>query len=312
MQSRPGGRGQVRQRVICQAGTPIRWGREAAGFDGPRLKDMPKNTGRQFEKLTQQIFAEVLNRGEVRTVEVRHDVTLAGKTTNHQVDVYWEFERGGIRYITVVQAKDWTRLVGQGELLKFKEVLDDLPHQPRGVFVVRAGYQAGALTFAAAHGILLYVLREPTQADSWQVNLNLSAYCPRASDIRLIHDEAWRLEEAAMLRLTEAPRITIAAEVWELAVYDQSGRQSGTVKDVIDAFYPGGFRELPPTRMAHRFEQPTFIRTGVDGFPRLKIDAVEAIISVDKFETKWAFGAKELVGFILEDVTAGTALAFDR
>jgi hypothetical protein len=273
---------------------------------------MPKNTGRQFEKLTRRIFAEALNRGEVRTVEVRHDVKLAGKTTNHQVDVYWEFERGGIRYATVVQAKDWTRPVGQGELLKFRGVLDDLPHQPRGVFVARAGYQAGALAFAAEHGILLYVLREPTGTDFWQVNLNLSVYSPRASDIRLIHDEPWMLEEAASLRLPETPRIAIAAEVWEFAVYDQSGWQSGTVKDVIDAFYPGGLRELPPTRMTHRFERPTFIRTGVDSFPRLKINAVEATISVDKIEARWAFDAKELVGFILEDVAAGTALAFDR
>jgi hypothetical protein len=127
-----------------------------------------------------------------------------------------------------------------------------------------------------------------------------------------MHDEAWMIEEATSLRLPEIPKIAIAAEVWELAVYDQSGRQLGTVKDIIDAFYPGGLRELPPTKMAHQFERPTFIRTGVDGFPRLKIDAVEATISVDKIEAKWAFDAKELVGFILEDVTAGTALAFDR
>lgn len=221
--------------MICEAGTPIRRGREAAGFDPPHLKDMPKNTGRQFEKLSQRIFAEVLNRGEIRTVEVRHDVTLAGKTTNHQVDVYWEFERGGIRYATVVQAKDWTRPVGQGELLKFKEVLDDLPHQPRGAFVTRSGYQKGVLAYAAAHGILLYVLREPTGSDIWQVNLDLNVYISHASDIRLIHDETWMLEEAARLRLTETPRIAIAAEDWELAVYDQIGRQSGTVKALLTA-----------------------------------------------------------------------------
>lgn len=110
---------------------------------------MSNRTGRPYEKLTQQIFAEVLHRDEVRSIEVKHDVILAGKTTDHQIDVYWEFEQGGIRYITVVQAKDWTtRAVEQGELLKFKAVLDDLAHQPRGVFVTRTGYQEGALAFA--------------------------------------------------------------------------------------------------------------------------------------------------------------------
>jgi restriction endonuclease Mrr len=107
------------------------------------LKGMSKRIGRSYEKLTQQIFAEALNSDDVRSIEVKHDVTLTGRTTDHQIDVYWEFERGGIKYITLVQAKDWATRVEQGELLKFKAVLDDLPNQPRGVFVTRTGYQKG-------------------------------------------------------------------------------------------------------------------------------------------------------------------------
>lgn len=56
---------------------------------GFHLKVMPKRTGRPYEKLAQQIFAEVLNRDEVRSVEVKHDVTLTGRTTDHQIDVYF-------------------------------------------------------------------------------------------------------------------------------------------------------------------------------------------------------------------------------
>jgi hypothetical protein len=274
---------------------------------------MSKRTGRPYEKLTQQIFAEVLNRDEVRSIEVKHDVTLAGRTTYHQIDVYWEFERGGIKYITVVQAKDWTtRSVEQGELLKFKAVLDDLPHQPRGVFVTRTGYQEGALAFAAAHGILLYVLREPTGKDFPQINVNLSMYSPYAADIKLVHDEQWRIEEAIRRGLPEVPSIMFAAEDSEIAIYAESGSPLGTMKDVIEAFFPKGMQELPPTRMVHQFEQPTFIRTGLDSFPNLKINAVEATVSVNKIEAKWAFDIKELVGFILEDVLAGIMQTFDK
>jgi hypothetical protein len=274
---------------------------------------MSKNTGRQYEKLTQQIFAEILNRGEFRSIEVKHDVTLTGITAKHQIDVYWEFERGGIKYVTVVQAKDrTTRAIDQGELFKFKTVLDDLPSQPRGVFVTRTGYQQGALAFAAAHDILLYALREPTGADFPQVNLDLSMYSPYAANIRLLHDEQWRVEEAIRLRLPEAPRIMIAAEGEEIAIYAESGTQVGTVKDIIEAFFPKGLQELPPTRMVHQFEQPTFIRTGMDNFPNLKINAVEATVSVNKIEAKWAFDIKELVGFILEDVVVGTVRTFDK
>ena len=61
---------------------------------------------------------------------------------------------------TIVQAKDWSRPVEQGQLILFKGVLDDLPGQPKGIFVTRTGYQSGGREFALAHGILLYELKE--------------------------------------------------------------------------------------------------------------------------------------------------------
>jgi Restriction endonuclease len=60
----------------------------------------------------------------------------------------------------VVQVKDWMNPVNQGELFKFKGVLDDLPGRPTGIVVTRSGYQKGAREFAHEHGILIYELRE--------------------------------------------------------------------------------------------------------------------------------------------------------
>jgi len=74
--------------------------------------------------------------------------------------VYWKFEKGGITYEAIVQAKDWESAVNQGQLLQFNGVLGDLPGQPRGIFVTRTGYQQGAKDYAAAHGIILYELAE--------------------------------------------------------------------------------------------------------------------------------------------------------
>lgn len=274
---------------------------------------MSKNTGRPYEKLTQRIFSEVLNRNEVQNIEVKHNITLPGLTTDHQIDIYWEFERGGIKYVTIVQAKDrTTRAVDQGELLKFKAVLDDIPNQPRGVFVTRTGYQEGALAFAASHGIPLYVLREPIGTDYPNINVNLCMYSPHAADIKLVPDEQWTIEAANKRRLSEVLRVKIAAEQHEVAIYTESGIQLGTMKDIIDDLFPKGMQELPPTKMVHQFEQPTFIKTGVDSFPDLKINAVEATVSVNKIEAKWAFDINELVGVILEDIISGVVQTFDK
>jgi hypothetical protein len=58
----------------------------------------------------------------------------------------------------------------------------------------------------------------------------------------------------------------MAAEDSEIALYTESGSQLGTMEDVIEAFFPKGMQELPPTKIVHQFEQPTFIRTGLDSF----------------------------------------------
>lgn len=95
-------------------------------------------------------------------------------------------------------------------------------------------------------------------------------------------------------------------------MYDEGGNQIGTTKDTIENFFTKGLQESPPTEMTHRFGQPTFIRTGVDNFPSLKINAVKATVSTNKIEATWAFDIKELVGFTLKDVIEGTVRAFDR
>jgi hypothetical protein len=182
---------------------------------------VPSNSGVSYERLGQEIFREILGQSHV-PIDVRHNVTLQGKTTTHQIDLYWEFKIGGICYTTVVQAKDWATPVGQGELLKFRAVLDDLPGQPRGIVVTKNGYQRGAEEYAHAHGIVLYELAEnpaperpappivvtvedymsmavvglaypdsPKSLAGIRVNFTIST--PRYSNLRLQVDKAWRL-----------------------------------------------------------------------------------------------------------------------
>lgn len=129
-----------------------------------------KNTGISYELLVRGIFQAIHDQDQVSTVSVEHNKTLQGKTVTHQIDVYWKFEKAGITHEVIVQAKDWENAVNQGQLLQFKGVLDDLPSQPRGIFVTRTGYQQGAKTFAAEHGIILYELGEPEKRPNIQLS----------------------------------------------------------------------------------------------------------------------------------------------
>jgi Restriction endonuclease len=129
----------------------------------------PLNTSLPYEALVQRIFQNIVDDTD-RTVIVRHNVTLQGITLRHQIDVYWEFEHAGILHRTVVQVKDWNKPLHQGELLKFKGVLEDLPGQPRGIVVTRKGYQSGAAEFARVHDISLFEL------DEWTVSIAIARY----------------------------------------------------------------------------------------------------------------------------------------
>lgn len=262
------------------------------------------------------IFASILNLDRANTIEVKRNVTLVGKTTTHEIDVYWEYELGGIRYVTVVQAKDWAHAVNQGELLKFKAVLDDLPDQPRGVFVTRTGYQKGAFDFANAHGVLLYKFHEvgipARHSGVMTIVLNISTFLPHTTEIHLTHDADWLIKEGVRLKLNEIPAMRIAKEAEEVLLYDEQDVEALTVKELTDAFYSEGSEEFPPTRVKHEFKEPTFMKTGVAEFPRIKLDAVEATITVEKVDQKITFKAEDFAAFVLGNMLEGTEQRFDK
>lgn len=277
---------------------------------------MTKNTGRSYEAIIQTIFDSILNVDRANTTEVKRNVTLIGKTTTHEIDVYWECELGGITYVTVVQAKDWAHAVNQGELLKFKAVLDDLPHQPRGVFVTRTGYQKGAFDFAKAQGVLLYELHEvgiPARDLRFMtIVLNISTFLPHTTGIHVVHDADWVIKEGMRLRLNEIPAMRIAKEAEEVLLYDEHDVETVTVKELTDTFYSEGFQELLPTRVKHEFKEPTFMKTDIAEFPRIKLDAVEATITVDKVDQKVTFEVEDFAAFVLRNVLEGTEQRFDK
>lgn len=159
---------------------------------------MAKNTGKEYEKLTQYIFDQIVNQQQVNTIDVQHDVLLQGKSTSHQIDVYWKFEVGGEEYSTIVQAKDWKNKVPQKEMLAFNDIIRDLPYGTKGIFVSQAGYQKGAIDVAKANGITIYELRPPISSD-WDgyiktINISIEMKHPVYENIEISIDEEWLKE----------------------------------------------------------------------------------------------------------------------
>lgn len=124
-----------------------------------------KNTGVEYEKLTQRVFSLIVNQNRVNNIDVQHHVFLQGKTNKHEIDVYWKFSDGVSDFKTVIQAKDWGSPVKMEHIYALSGIINDLPGTVKGIFVSRSSYQSGAITAAEAFGIDLYELRSPTDSD---------------------------------------------------------------------------------------------------------------------------------------------------
>jgi hypothetical protein len=299
-----------------------------------------KNTGTPYEIVTQGIWQAINNQREVATVIVQHDVTLQGLLTSHQIDVYWEFEYTGVIYKTVVQAKDWASPVKQEQLLTFKKVLDDLPGQPRGIFVTRTGYQEGALQVAKATGIELYEL-QPLDGDAdvsrislivgdWAnarpeirsftvpdgkggkrdelvLGMNWTIYHPALSNSRIELDKKW-FAENPLCQGIDKSQISIGNKPFsEVHLYDKSGSQGTTLQQVInDEVALMRADQVETKHVLHTFQTDTFVKPDSPGIPAIKINSISFDVVIEKTEKPARFVLKDFVQFVLRRISDGT------
>jgi restriction endonuclease len=297
------------------------------------MMENPVNTGIPYEVLVQQIFQTIANDTKAdRTIVIQHDVTLQGITLRHQIDVYWEFEHLGILHKVVVQVKNWNNPLSQGELLKFKGVLDDLPGQPRGVVVTRRGYQSGAAEFASAHDIRLFELNEweptsrvPTtltalgcahaevlgkvpKGEPPRLLLRVTPFEPQIDQPIFEADPAWLKDLSPdVAAVLIGKRINYATPA-DISFYDESGNVVGNLhaicKETVEDMKKEGATQV--RKLLHRFSAPTFIDTGLPAVPRMKITGFSANISIKRGEpVDSPFDVPNIVTFILRDLSTG-------
>jgi len=277
---------------------------------------MGKNTGKPYERLAQAVLQAIINQSDVHNIEVQHDVTLQGKLTSHQIDVYWKFSVGGVEYETVVQAKDWNEPVNQGEMLKFKAVLDDLPGQPRSIVVSRTGYQQGARTVALVEGILIYEFREaddppatglttsgwahyalvgmpvrgiistteePAQENVHSLGFVIDVFTPEFSNIQFNVSTSWLQSEYPTTDARKIAELKLPdAFLHETYLYDEDRTISTNLAVVFRELAMAMNKEgVEQKRVSHVFQQPTFARTDSSLIPYVKIEAVSVDVKIE-------------------------------
>lgn len=266
-----------------------------------------KNTGIAYEKLTQQIFDQIVNQNAVQNIDVQHNVTLNGKTTDHQIDVFWNFSLNGITYQTIIQAKDWGSKVKQEHLLAFKGVLDDLPSGTLGIFVSKSGFQSGAKEYAKAHGIRLYELRKPTDED-WEgrlkrIDIDFHWQLPYCKNLRVVADKKWCDEHSINALDNRYKAIAQSSTV----MVNSEGVQIGSINDwIVECFKTATAEEKTYSKL---FDD-AYIVVG-DG-TKIKISSISADIGFYEEEETMVVDAENIVATILKDLSSGTIFKFDK
>ena len=299
-------------------------------------------TGRSYESVAQGIFQLLLDQDSVHSVLVQHDVTSQGKTATHQIDVYWKFEIAGVTYETIVETKDWSKPVEQDKLFCFKAVLDDLPGQPRGIFVTRSGYQSGAVEYANAHGIILYELdkarprnvtisdlgwakyfivmaplhgspknEQPAAQENYALGWKWTVFTPHV-DFRLRHDPAW-LEQNPIEGNFDVLKFKVpATPLRDIILYDEYHAVTGNIQLVLrEEIEVMKEEKIDKKQLVHTFERPTFV--GPPVMPSyIKINSMSANIEIESTDLPMRFGNSKFVQFVLRGITSGKTQFFFR
>ncbi|HEY4840023.1 MAG TPA: restriction endonuclease [Candidatus Acidoferrales bacterium] len=309
---------------------------------------MAAKSGTPYENLTQVIFQSLVDQNEVRNVEVQHDVQLPGKgNASHQIDVYWKFERGGIEYETIVQAKDWNKAVDQGELLKFNGVLLDLPRRMTGVFVSREGYQQGAKDYALANGIFIYELNEvappsglymhpgdwanfaiirlplrgiittpgetvAAEDNFYGLGYNIHFYTPAYSNPKFDISVKWLQAEYPTTDTSQLKRFDFSpGRLHEQKLYDADGTVIGNVADLFQKLAKAAHKEGPlETTAKHVFEVPTFILISSSLTPRIKVDAVSFDVKIQCRNEAVTMHFEQFPQWVLRQINSGSVERF--
>lgn len=152
---------------------------------------MSPNT--EYELFTQEVYQQLLNCRHPNIANVKHNVKIKGRSgCKHQIDVYWEYEKDGVKHRVAIECKNYNRRVFKEKVCALNGVLIDLDGV-EGIMASKKGFQSGAKQYAKAYSISLHELREPEGDENIIGNINVGFHIENRSTLFAV-DEQWAKE----------------------------------------------------------------------------------------------------------------------
>ncbi|MEG0984231.1 restriction endonuclease [Algoriella sp.] len=260
------------------------------------------NENIKYEKFAQEIYQELLDK-EGLTVEVKHNVKIQGKSSKHQIDVYWEYTFAGVNHKVAIECKNYNKKLNIGIVRNFYGTLEDIGNI-QGIIVTKVGYQKGAKLFAEGHGINLIVIREP-QSDDWNGRIktivtDVEAISQNAKKWFVQLDYEWckiNIPEN-QLNLIEVKISGMNNEIW---IYDNNGNRIKNFLQLQDEL-PVIENQNSDNKYVYEFDN-AYIKS--ENLGNIKIKAIQ--ITYDTFidKAQWVFDGENATKAILKNVLTG-------
>ena len=269
------------------------------------------NQNTEYEKLTKEIYENLLRIQGIGTVQVQHNVRITGTSgLAHQIDVYWEYNVAGILHKVAIECKNYNRPVSIGHVRDFYGVLSDLKGV-NGIMVTKVGYQNGAKEFANTYGINLKELREPTAGD-WEgriktIVIQMNMIVPQILERTPIFDKQW-LENNKELLAKHNNQYTMQGMANEIYIYNEQEEVISNFH-ILDQKVPTV--NVATTGMEHTYDFPGAAYLKLPwGMTKIKAVKYRYNINVGTHEIK--IDGSEDVLAILKDAFTGEIKFFDK
>ncbi len=278
-----------------------------------------KNTGREYEELTEEIFKSILDMKNYVTLRLDRNVKVKGKSgQKHEIDVYWEYQLGHdpSPKLILFQSKDWKSNVSKGDVMAFHCVLQDIPGQPNGIYVTKTGYQSGAIEYAKFHGNPLWELRPPTKED-WEnriKDIHFEIHCS-TPDVKLefSFDNEWARNKFDELGI-EPVELSMAGMKRDIYIFDKQFQQTNETLDSIENKYIKICEDSKSDHMEieHDFVPESYIRTNNDAFPFMKINGIKFDINILKHNETMIIKGEDVVKYKLSECFSGALFTINK
>lgn len=275
------------------------------------------NSNIEYEKFTQEVYQELVNAEGVKTIEVKHNIKLEGRSgQKHQIDVYWEYEIAGVKQKVAIECKNYNKEVPIGKVRDFYGVLSDL-NNVAGIMVTKVGYQEGTKKYATYYGISLKELRIPNIGEGIIGEIKISTNMEIRHCLFLV-DEEWAKDKNIdfksyrkcldLISVGYSPRegsinrtnsTHIPLETKDRKIRNRKGRVITTL-DKLENKLPENFE----TNLDYIFEfQDAYIDTRYWG--PIKIKEVKYVYEKENQTTNISIDAHEFIKAILKDAING-------